>query len=652
MKKALLTGTMFLLASGPLLAGPPLSPAHGHDGWVIEAGENGIKCRDAAPADASLLRAPDASQLRVITPINHHRSALAPQAATITLRATAQLDGFPEAKAAFIRAAQRWQAALSSNVTIIIDVDFGPTRFGTPWPSENVIGSASGQALIGDFYGDLRTALRSSAANSAETSLYNLLPASSVPTDIGGTVKVISASAPLRALGLIDAVANPTAEEANFGKPPNIGFNSAFTFDTNSANGVDPTRIDFESVALHEIGHVLGFSSSVGSKESDPSQAVSLTPLDIFRFRPGVTNGTFTTASRILSSGGSHIFFAGGTTYAFSTGRPDGTMGDGQQASHWKDDGQTNVYIGLMDPTLRNGEVRNIEATDLLAMETIGWTTGSGGGGGGGGGTTVAETEPNETPDQANALTTLPATVTGRAVVGDATGINLTGSSGAVVDRIEDLFSVTLSSAGSLQLALSWTGSSNDLDLYVFLLNGSSLSLVGSSAAENTTSESVNLPTLAAGRYLIGVSAYAAGTNYSLTVAGTGVGGGGGGGGGNTNPCVENGTTMCLNGGRFEVKATYRTNEGQTGNGQAVRLTNDTGYFWFFQAANVEVVTKVLNGCFPGFNSYWVFAGGLTNVEVNLTYRDTRNGTIKTYKNNVNTAFQPIQDTGAFATCP
>lgn len=49
---------------------------------------------------------------------------------------------------------------------------------------------------------------------------------------------------------------------------------------------------------------------------------------------------------------------------------------------------------------------------------------------------------------------------------------------------------------------------------------------------------------------------------------------------------------------------------------------------------------------------YWVFAGGLTDVQTRITVTDTRTGNIKTYLNLQGTAFQPIQDTGAFATCP
>ena len=115
--------------------------------------------------------------------------------------------------------------------------------------------------------------------------------------------------------------------------------------------------------------------------------------------------------------------------------------------------------------------------------------------------------------------------------------------------------------------------------------------------------------------------------------------------------CVTNAQTLCLSNGRYQVRTSFRTTSGQTGNGNAVRLTSDTGYFWFFDANNVEMVVKVLNAC--GLNSrYWVFAGGLTNVQVTTTVTDTNNGTVKTYTNSLGTPFQAIQDTGAFATCP
>ena len=116
--------------------------------------------------------------------------------------------------------------------------------------------------------------------------------------------------------------------------------------------------------------------------------------------------------------------------------------------------------------------------------------------------------------------------------------------------------------------------------------------------------------------------------------------------------CTQNATTLCLADSRFAVSATFQAGT-QSGDAKAVKLTGDTGYFWFFGQDNVEVVIKVLNAC-GGSSSgrFWVFAGGLTNVRVTLSVRDVKTGTVKTYNNPADTAFKPIQDTDAFATCP
>ena len=111
------------------------------------------------------------------------------------------------------------------------------------------------------------------------------------------------------------------------------------------------------------------------------------------------------------------------------------------------------------------------------------------------------------------------------------------------------------------------------------------------------------------------------------------------------------GKTLLLNGDRFAVTATWRTAAGATGEGTPAALTGDSGYFWFFDAGNIELVIKVLDGC--GLNQrYWVFAGGLTDVQVTFTVRDTRTGQSKSYSNSMGSQFQPIADTGTFETCP
>jgi hypothetical protein len=113
-------------------------------------------------------------------------------------------------------------------------------------------------------------------------------------------------------------------------------------------------------------------------------------------------------------------------------------------------------------------------------------------------------------------------------------------------------------------------------------------------------------------------------------------------------PCLPGATTLCLGAGdRFAVTARFAAG-GLAGEARTVELTADTGYLWFFDAANVETVVKVLDGCAAN-GRFWVFAGGLTNVEVELTVTDTLTGAAKTYANPAGRAFQPVQDTSALA---
>ena len=71
------------------------------------------------------------------------------------------------------------------------------------------------------------------------------------------------------------------------------------------------------------------------------------------------------------------------------------------------------------------------------------------------------------------------------------------------------------------------------------------------------------------------------------------------------------------------------------------------GDFWFFDASNVEIIVKVLEGCTTNAHR-WVFASGLTNVLVNLTVTDVVTGATRPYTNPQSTPFAPIEDTSAF----
>lgn len=96
--------------------------------------------------------------------------------------------------------------------------------------------------------------------------------------------------------------------------------------------------------------------------------------------------------------------------------------------------------------------------------------------------------------------------------------------------------------------------------------------------------------------------------------------------------CLPSELRLCLQQGRFAVVASWRDFQGNTGVGTAVSLSADTGYFWFFNDANVEAIVKVLDGR-PVNDRFWVYYGALSNVEYTLTVTDTLTGAVRQYLN-------------------
>jgi hypothetical protein len=336
-----------------------------------------VGCRDASEEELQLMQQRSDQTLHVISKSRAERSQLLSAESAglqIVLRGTNQLENFPTAKAAFINAAARWEALITSQITVVIDVDFGATWFGESY-DDNVLGQTASQVL-GDnaVYGEVRSSLLELGAANGRAAIYSQLPQSAVPTDLGATSYVLAPSAVWRALGFIGSVADPAAEDGDLGDPPAVGFNSEFNYDFDPSDGIAANGIDFDAVAVHEIGHVLGFDSNTGYRELVRNAPVAVSVWDMFRFRPGVTTDSFDTAQRILSSGGSQSFFEGSLTAALSTGRPDGTGGDSQQASHWKDDRQTGIHIGVMDPTLSDGVRETITNSDLAVLRIVGFS--------------------------------------------------------------------------------------------------------------------------------------------------------------------------------------------------------------------------------------------------------------------------------------
>ena len=127
------------------------------------------------------------------------------------------------------------------------------------------------------------------------------------------------------------------------------------------------------------------------------------------------------------------------------------------------------------------------------------------------------------------------------------------------------------------------------------------------------------------------------------------LGGGGGGGGGSAN-CTADANTMCLAGGRFAVQATYRDYSSNTGQGRATKLTDTSGYFYFFDATNIELVAKFVSFCSGSSGNWAIYASGLTDVEVTFKVTDTKTALHKEYTNALGHRFTTIGD-GPF-TCP
>jgi len=344
----------------------------------LDANQNTV-CRAATSGERKEMDAVDPETLG-LRPINHLRTidktqgiqtADAAPNLTIVLQATPQLQQNAAATAAFTRAAQNWEAIIKSPITIYIDVDYGSTRFGQPWPS-GVLGSTSTPSGSYPFQ-SVRSNLIAEAngeGNVTKQAIFTALPSNTVPTDIGEASSTDVADSNARAIGLLPATAQPTDSAAR------IAFNSSSTFDFDPSDGIT-AGVDFDAVATHEIGHALGFNSDAGLDIAKP------TVWDLYRFRTGVTDSTFTAAQRILTVGGSpnplqFFFVPGNMELGLSTGGPIGNGGDGFQSSHWKHmtgciDTVTVTYIGIMDPAIPSGCRRIITDSDKLALTSFGY---------------------------------------------------------------------------------------------------------------------------------------------------------------------------------------------------------------------------------------------------------------------------------------
>ena len=281
------------------------------------------------------------------------------------------LSANPGALAAFNRAALLWESVIADPITVTINADFSPLGAG-------ILGS-TGSTYLQASYNTIRNAMVTDAANETDDGIVASLPTAAqytvtVPSGFGLDGNIVATKANLKALGFAGL-------DAMFGVPDaDIAFSTLFGFDTDNSNGITAGQFDFEGVAAHEIGHALGFVSAVDDFDFVlPGTATDMAPypLDLFRFRDGSVNdpttpAQFTTFARDMVPGSVDIFdqinagFGGSVEVLMSTGVD---FGDGNQASHWKD----NSTLGIMDPTASPGELLVLRPNDIRAMDLIGY---------------------------------------------------------------------------------------------------------------------------------------------------------------------------------------------------------------------------------------------------------------------------------------
>lgn len=115
-------------------------------------------------------------------------------------------------------------------------------------------------------------------------------------------------------------------------------------------------------------------------------------------------------------------------------------------------------------------------------------------------------------------------------------------------------------------------------------------------------------------------------------------------------PCAPGDTQLCLGGGRFRIEVEWTDFAGNSGHGHASALATspDTGFFWFFDDAIVELIVKVIDG--RDLNGhFWVYYGALSNVAYTITVTDTATNETKIYRNPSGT-FASAGDILAFPT--
>ena len=282
----------------------------------------------------------------------------------------------------FEMAGEVWSSLLSDDVTVRIHVE------STSELPDEVVGAALPGKKSKEDYKDVKQALATDATSRDDALAFNNLPDDykefSILVDgqeLDDIKEFRLTNANSKSLGLLKDEADKLDGYIlvnDFSGNSSVGWD----YDALRSTTASGNDIDFLSVAMHEIGHVLGFVSGIddndwlsvltesveedGELEDKDFKFASI--LDLYRYsdsspEPGEID---------LSVGGNPYFsIDGGNTNLgnFANGEYTQFGGDGYQASHW----QQFSNQGIMNPILPQGERRDISDLDLTAFDVIGW---------------------------------------------------------------------------------------------------------------------------------------------------------------------------------------------------------------------------------------------------------------------------------------
>ena len=296
-----------------------------------------------------------------------------------------------------------WSDYLTDDITVNLHIET------TNQLANNVIGGALPGFLTEVNYSDFRSSLDNTSYNNSSLKIENGVEKFDVRINAGfdiytedsSTLNMTRANA--KALGLINAQNTQLDGYILMSDLSNTSASWNYDF-----NNISSNSLDYLSVAVHEIGHNLGFVSGVdlmnidshadlndliaeyGSEQAfdDYMEIVvdNATPMDMFRYsRESIALGNTMGHNIIDFTTSSQTYFSedGGQTLSleFAQGEDNNAeWGDGFQASHWKQ--KDSNIIGIMDPILGLGDIRQLTDNDLKVFDTIGYsrstTTGSG----------------------------------------------------------------------------------------------------------------------------------------------------------------------------------------------------------------------------------------------------------------------------------